>query len=144
MTRQINEAGLALIKSFEKLALTAYRDQGGLWTIGWGHTDGVKEGDICTAETAEEYLDQDLLCAEESVEQRVTVPLGNNEFAGLVPFVFNVGDTQFKESTLLRKLNEGGYGLVPTYLRSWIFVKGKISQGLVKRRAAEAALWSTQ
>lgn len=142
MTRQINDAGLALIKESEGLRLTAYQDTGGVWTIGYGRAHGVNRGDSCTAEQAEAWLREDLAEAEETVDRLVDVPLHDNQFAALVSFVFNVGFVLFSKSTILRKLNEGGYDLVPTYLRAWVFDNGKQQPGLVKRRAAESQLWS--
>ena len=142
MTRIINAAGLALVRAYEGLRLEAYQDSGEIWTIGYGHTLGVRPGDAIGAERAEHMLEADLMTAEAAVSRLVTVRLTDNQFSALVSFVFNVGGGQFGESTLLRKLNEGGYGLVPACLRSWIFDNGRVQPGLVKRRAAEAALWS--
>ena len=87
-------------------------------------------------------LETDLTEAERAVVELVRVPLTDNQFAALVDFVFNEGAGAFAGSTLLKKLNEGGHALVPACLKSWIFVDGKVAPGLVKRRAAEAALWS--
>lgn len=142
MARMINGAGLCLIKDHEGLRLEAYDDGVGVWTIGYGHTHGVKPGDTCSQMQADEWLDQDLCFAEDAVEDLVKVPLTDNQFAALVSFVFNEGRKRFAESTLLMKLNEGGYDLVPAYLKSWIFAGGKVMQGLVNRRKAEADLWS--
>lgn len=142
MARAINAAGLALVRAREGLRLEAYRDGAGIWTIGYGHTKGTKPGDVISAERAELLLEADLMEAEGAVSRLVLVPLTDNQFAALVSFVFNEGESAFTHSTLLKKLNEGGYGLVPACLRSWIFAAGKVEQGLVHRRAAEAELWS--
>ena len=142
MARIINAAGLALVKASEGLRLEAYQDTSGIWTIGYGHTKRVKPGDSISAEQAELLLEADLMAAEEAVAGLVKVPLNDNQFSALVSFVFNAGASAFAKSTLLKKLNEGGYGLVPACLKSWIFDNGKVQPGLVKRRAAEAALWS--
>jgi lysozyme len=142
MTRIINAAGLALVKAYEGLRLEAYQDSCGIWTIGYGHTACVKAGDSISAERAEVLLEMDVMAAERAVARLVKVPLSDNQFSALVSFVFNEGEGAFVKSTLLRKLNEGGYGLVPTCLKSWIFDNGRVEPGLVKRRAAEAALWS--
>jgi lysozyme len=142
MSRLINSAGLALIKESEGLRLEPYLDTGKVWTCGYGHTKGVTEFTHCTPEIAEAWLEADLMSAEEAVSDLVKVKLSDNQFAALVCFVFNVGKTQFAHSTLLRKLNEGGYALVPACLRSWIYDNGKVIAGLVKRRNAEANLWS--
>ena len=143
MTRTINAAGLALVRDYEGLRLEAYQDTSGIWTIGYGHTRGVRPGDSISAEQAEQFLEADLMEAERAVASYVRVPLTDNQFSVLVSFVFNEGEGAFAKSTLLRKLNEGGYALVPACLKSWIFDDGRVLPGLVKRRAAEAALWST-
>jgi len=142
MTRTINAAGLALVRAYEGLGLEAYRDTSGVWTIGYGHTRGIGPGDSISTERAEQFLETDLMEAERAVAALVKVPLTDNQFSALVSFVFNAGEMAFAKSTLLRKLNEGGYGLVPACLKSWIFDNGRVLPGLVKRRAAEATLWS--
>jgi lysozyme len=143
MTRSINAAGLALVKAQEGLRLSAYRDGGGVWTIGYGHTKDVVPGETISSERAGQLLQTDLEVAEAVVSRLVVVPLSDNQFAALVDFVFNEGAGAFAASTLLKKLNQGGYALVPACLKSWVFDDGRIAPGLVARRAAEAELWST-
>jgi lysozyme len=139
MTRQINAAGEALIEQFEGCALIAYQDQGGIWTIGYGHTGpDVTEGLAITQDQAEYLLGRDLQTAEGAINRLVTVPLGDNQFSALVSLVFNIGVGAFQSSTLLRDLNTGSYGLVQFQI-----VNGVIDAGLQKRRAAEIALWNT-
>lgn len=142
MSRVINSAGLALIKEYEGLRLEPYKDGNGVLTVGWGHTRGVDEHTHCTPEIAEFWLESDLMDAEDAVSRLVKVPLTDNQFAALVSFTFNEGQGKLAGSTLLKKLNEGGYDLVPACLKSWIFVNGKQSPGLVRRRNAESTLWS--
>jgi lysozyme len=146
MTRKINDDGLKLIKQWEGLRTTAYRDTGGVLTIGYGHTSDatypVKLGMVVTEAKAEEMLRYDLSEAEETVERLVKVPLNDNQFATLVSFVFNLGEPQFSTSTLLKKLNAGDYGAVPAELARWVHDNGKKIDGLVNRRAAEAGLWA--
>ena len=142
MARAINAAGLSLVRACEGLRLEAYQDGAGVWTIGYGHTKSVAPNDVISAERAEFLLEADLMEAEGAVSRLVKMPLTDNQFAALVSFVFNEGESAFAQSTLRKKLNEGGYGLVPACLRSWIFADGKVEQGLVRRRAAEAELWS--
>ena len=145
MVRQINEAGLRLIKKFEGLRLDAYKCSAGVPTIGYGSTKGVEMGDKISPEEAELLLVADLEEASHQVERLITVPLNDNQFAALVSFVFNCGAGNFKASTLLRELNKGDYGFVPFQLNRWVkaTVNGvKISlKGLVKRREAEGNLF---
>lgn len=142
MTRLINSAGLALIKEYEGLRLEPYKDTGGIWTCGYGHIKGVTEFTHCTPEIAEAWLESDLMEAEEAVSHLVTVRLTDNQFAALVSFTFNLGRGALAKSTLLKKLNEGGYDLVPACIKSWVFDNGKVIPGLVRRRNAESTLWS--
>lgn len=143
MTRRINAAGLSLIKSFESLRLKAYRDTGGVATIGWGHTKGVKMGQTITEGQASDFLIDDLEEAESAVERFVSVPLNDNQFAALVSFTFNCGSEAFRRSTLRKKLNAGDYASVPGQLARWVNDNGKKLNGLVRRRRAEGDLWST-
>jgi lysozyme len=142
MARTIDTAGLMLVRDCEGLRLKAYQDTSGIWTIGYGHTEAVKSGDRISAERAEQLLKADLARAEQAVTALVKVPLTDNQFSALVCFVFNVGEAAFARSSLLRKLNEGGYLLVPACLKAWVFDNGRMLPGLVKRRSAEAALWT--
>jgi lysozyme len=132
--------GTTLIKRYEALRTLAYQDSGEVWTIGYGHTAGVEEGDTCTGEQALLWLQEDLTWAEKEVEARVTVPLSQSMFDALVSFVFNLGPKAFQGSTLLRALNSGNYHDVPGQLLRWYHTKGS-EWGLLRRRAAEAALF---
>ncbi|WP_208435320.1 lysozyme [Bartonella phoceensis] len=145
--RKISKEGLALIKQWEGLRLSAYKDAIGVWTIGYGHTNNagkpfVHKGMVITEEQAEEFLCQDLQKFENAVEQMVQVPLTDQQFAALVSFCYNIGTAAFCNSTLLKKLNNGEYEAVPSELQKWTKAGGKRLQGLVHRRAAETGLWA--
>lgn len=147
MPRSVNEAGLALIKQWEGKRLAAYRDPAGVWTIGYGHTDAagppaVTPGLTIAEDEAERILRADLGQYEAAVEQAVTVPLSDNQFAALVSFCFNVGPGNLRSSTLLKKLNAGDRAAVPGELAKWNKAGGKVLAGLANRRAAEAGLWA--
>ncbi|PVE25440.1 lysozyme [Microvirga sp. KLBC 81] len=153
MARKINQEGLEKLKGFEGLRLKAYLDGGGVPTIGYGHIRGVRMGMTCTKEQAETWLLEDLAQAELAVERGVKVPLTDNQFAALVSFTFNVGTGDpdkpkapkgFLTSTLLKKLNKGGYDAVPEELMKWVNDNGRRVPGLVTRRAAEAGLWAKE
>ena len=132
--------GLALIKRFESLRTLAYQDTKGVWTLGFGHTHGVKKGDTCTAEQAAEWLAADVSWAEEAVNKAVTVPISQSMFDALVSFTFNLGAKRLRESTLLQELNGGAYFEVPGQFLRWYRTTGS-EWGLLRRRAAEAALF---
>jgi lysozyme len=135
-------AGMNLLKEVEGLRYRAYFDTGGVATIGYGHTKGVKPGMTCTAEQAEEWLEQDLLMAEASVGDLVKVPLTDNQFSALVSFTFNLGPTALANSTLLKLLNAGDYKAIPAQMVRWKYDNGRMILGLAHRRDLEAALWS--
>ncbi|AHG63199.1 lysozyme [Advenella mimigardefordensis] len=143
---KISQAGIDFIKSYEALRLQAYDDGVGVWTIGWGHTKGVKKGDKITVAQAEQYLRDDLVRFEKAVNEWVTVPLQQSQYDALVSFAFNVGTgnpdpkygkTGFYWSTLRRLLNEGDYiGAANEFLR-WDKAGGKVLAGLTRRRKDE-------
>ena len=141
MPRRINAAGKKLVMEFEGLRLAAYRCPAGLWTIGYGHTATVYSTMTVTADEAAKLLDADLRRAADHVTDLVRVELSNNQFAALTAFCFNVGPGALAGSTLRQLLNRGWYSQVPVQLKRWCKIKGRIMQGLVRRRAAEATLW---
>lgn len=142
--RKINQAGLELIKNFEGRMLRAYQDSVGVWTIGYGHTKGVKKGDVISSEQAEEFLKADLAEAEEWVNFAVTVPITDNEFAALVSFTFNLGYGNLVKSTLLRLLNgDATRTVVADQFLRWNKAGGKVLPGLTRRRKAEKKLFLT-
>lgn len=144
-TRKTNQAGIDLIKHFEGLRAEAYVCPAGKWTIGYGHTGPeVTPYSRVSIELAEEILLSDLVKFERAVSQAVNVALTDNQFAALVAFTYNVGIAALKASTLLKKLNTGDYGSVPAELAKWVRGGGVVLPGLIKRRAAEAALFIKQ
>jgi len=138
--RQIRGAAMnALVKRFESCRLEAYRDSGGIWTIGWGRTAGINPNQTCTQEEADQWLAEDLHFAEAAVDDLVLVPLTDAMREALVSFVYNVGRGAFSRSALLGKLHDRDYLAVPEQLCRWRFVRKKPSLGLLRRRVAEAA-----
>ena len=131
-----------MIKHFESCKLTAYQDSVGVWTIGWGHTAGVKKGDNWTQDEADDILLNDLEKFEGYVNQYVKVPLTQNQFDALVSWTFNLGPGNLKSSTMLIKLNEKNYDEVPSQMKRWSKAGGKVLRGLERRRNAEAAMFS--
>jgi lysozyme len=134
--------GTKLLKFFEGCRLTAYQDSVGVWTIGYGHTKGVFEGMSITQEEAEQMLLTELEEYEGYVEKYVTVPLTQNQFDALVVWVYNLGPTNFRKSTLLKELNAGNYTAAGQEITKWNKAGGKVLAGLVKRREAEALLFN--
>lgn len=142
-----SKAGLDLIKEFEGRRLQAYLCPAGRWTIGYGNTSAARPGLEISEAEADSLLEQDVARFEEAVHRLVKVPLSQPQFDALVSFAFNVGEGNLRSSTLLRMLNEGRYGAVPSQLARWdkASVSGQKVQlaGLARRRAAEAALWAS-
>ncbi|MNS33466.1 Lysozyme RrrD [compost metagenome] len=130
------------IKDHEGLRLTAYKDGGGVWTIGYGHTGSdVREGLTIPLSEAERLLTRDLRVAEGYVNKLVQVKLTQNQFDALVSFVYNVGGDAFAKSTMLRLLNAGEYeGAANQFLR-WNKDNGKVVDGLTNRRRKERELF---
>jgi lysozyme len=167
MIREINQAGLDLVKSFEGLEdgnpttvnLDPYLDPIGIWTIGWGHaiwvgTDFLRGAtnkrqasalypNGITRPQAEALLRADLLDTSRDVQTIVTRPVSDNQFAAMVCFAYNCGVGNLKKSTLLRLVNAGDDGGAAAEFGKWNKAGGKELPGLTKRRAAEAALFAT-
>lgn len=132
-----------LVKRWEGFRSEAYQDPVGVWTIGYGTTKGVKPGMWITREQADALLDRDLEWARRAVEEGVKVPLSPHQKAALVSLTYNIGETAFKRSTLLKLLNRGDYAAVPAQIRRWNRAGGKVLKGLVNRREDEVRVWNT-
>ncbi len=143
-TFEYSTAGLALTKQFEGLRLEAYRDCAGIWTLGYGHTGSeVHAGQRVTVMEAEELLLADLREAIDCVNRAVISSVGfaQHQFDALVDFCFNVGRRKFQESTLLSDINREDFVAAALQFGFWVHVEGKPIPGLVRRRAAEAAMF---
>ncbi|MBD2105968.1 lysozyme [Nodosilinea sp. FACHB-13] len=148
----INAAGLAIIKGFEGLSLSAYPDPGTggePWTIGYGHTSSagapqVYRGLTITRAEAEEILKRDLKKYEKAVSDAVTRTLTSDQFSALVSFTFNVGPSNLQSSTLLKKLNAGDMAGASEEFAKWIYAGGNVMPGLQRRRKAERALFRSE
>lgn len=134
--------GIALIKEYEGLRLLAYKCSAGVWTIGYGHTSGVMPGMSCTEEQADAWLVEDLAEAEREVRAART-DLTQGQFDALVSFVFNLGAGKFKTSTLRKYVLSRSFILAAQEFGKWINAGGKPERGLIRRRAAEAALFQS-
>lgn len=130
-----------LIKEFESLRLQAYLCPAKVWTIGWGHTKGVKKGMKITEEQAEELLREDMQEAIDVVD-KLGVDLSENQYNALVSFVFNIGGSAFATSTIRRKIlaNPNDKKIKDEFLR-WVYADGKMLKGLENRRKKEAELY---
>lgn len=127
------------IKKFEACVLTAYQDAKGVWTIGYGHTAGVKKGDRITLYQAEQFLKEDLqkFEAEANKCRRITT---QGRYDAILDFIYNCGPANFNSSTLKKYIECGKatWEIQEQFLR-WVNSGGKKLGGLVSRRIWEAA-----
>ena len=138
---QISQAGIDLIKQFEGCCLVAYQDAGDVWTIGFGHTQGVTEGMAITMAQAEQFLADDLVQYGEWVTDYVTVPLAQHQFDALVSFTYNLGPGTLQHSDLLSFLNAGQYSRAGDAFLEYDHADGVVVPGLARRREAERMLF---
>jgi len=136
MSQTTNAAGLQLVESFEGLRLQSYQDSVGVWTIGYGHTQGVTQGQTITQQQAQAFLQQDLGVAESAVN-KLGLTLTDNQFAALVSFTFNLGAGN------LNKLMSQGIAAAPDRILLFDHAGGRQLPGLTRRRQAERALYLT-
>lgn len=139
---ELTQKGIELIESFESLQLRAYKCPAGVWTIGYGHTIGVKPTDTCTRAQAEQYLLADLRTAKTAVANHVKATINTNQFSALVSFTFNCGAANLQKSTLLKKVNANPADpTIRAEFLKWNRGGGKVLAGLTRRRTAEADLY---
>lgn len=134
--------GVHLIQSFEGFRAHAYRDVVGVWTIGYGFTKGVKEGDTITKEEAADKMRRFVLPEfENAVFVACSVRPNQNQFDAMVSFAYNVGVAGFRRSSVLKAHNRGDTQSAARAFSLWNKAGGKVYPGLTRRRAAEAALY---
>ncbi len=141
---KISEAGLEVIMDNEGLRLEAYQDIVGVWTIGFGHTGAeVKPGLIITLDAAKALLLSDVETSEKCVNNCVSGVITQGQFDALCSFVFNLGCSALRNSTLLRKLNDGDDVGAAEQFMHWNHAGGKVVAGLTQRRMEEKELFLT-
>ena len=138
-----NIAGIDIIKRFEGLRTEAYLCPAGRWTIGYGHTSGVREGQVITAQRAETLLAQDVGFIERRLATRLDAILTDSQFSALVSFVFNLGfDGAGRQ---IQRINAGLMADVEAHWLLYCKVRqgGRLVplRGLLDRRIAELRLW---
>ena len=133
---------IEIVRAFEGERLKAYQCSAGVWTIGVGHTKGVKEGDRITLEQSDELLKSDLEGLKKEMIPLVDVEVTRGQFVALLSFVFNLGTKAFMTSTLRKKLNKGDFEGASFEFLKWKFVNGEEVRGLLNRRKAERELFN--
>lgn len=133
--------GMRLIKDFEGLRLGAYKCPAGVWTIGFGHTKGVKPGQVITEAQACDYLVEDIGPIERQLN-KLGINFRQEQFDALVSWIFNLGIGKFNASTILKKIqtDASDEDIASEFIR-WIYAGGKPLPGLKKRRVAEANMF---
>lgn len=145
--RPIPTAAVEFIKDFEGVELKAYADIAGVWTIGWGHTKGVKAGQVISLATAEQYLWDDLEAVgrdlARTLKPDILAKLSDHQYAALLSFGFNLGVSS--KDGIWGVVDSGQFDRVPA--RMQLYNKARVNgvltkvRGLTRRRQAEAALW---
>lgn len=139
----MTEQAETLIRVFEGLRLKAYQDSVGVWTIGYGETQGVTPGMCISIEQAESYLQARLGILEDEILTLVRVPINDNQLSSLESFCYNLGIGAFAHSTMLKLINKGNFQDAANEFDVWVHAGGKILPGLIKRREAEKELFLT-
>ena len=140
----ISNEGISLIKKFEGCELEAYYDAVNVLTIAYGRTKLVKAGDTCTQEQADAWLEEELHEYGGYVNDAVKVDLTQNQFDSLTSWTYNLGPSNLNSSTMLKKINEKDWEEVPNQIKRWNKAGGKVLEGLVRRREAEALLFQDE
>lgn len=150
MEMPINNDGIALLQEFESFAKTkpgkpnvahAYQDMVGVWTIGWGFTKGVREGDTMTRAMADRRLAEELEEYVQPIRRACTGETTDNQLAAMACLAWNIGIAGFLKSTVLKCHNRGDYQAAARAFSLWNKAGGQVVRGLTRRRAAEAALY---
>lgn len=139
------EKAVNLIKEFEGFRENAYKCPAGVWTIGYGWTHGVKEGDTITESEASKLVQKEVdKIAEQirlSLEYGVFEKLSENQVCALIDFVYNLGIGNFRTSTLRKLIQKGNFEDAGKQFERWNKAGGKVLEGLTRRRIAEKELW---
>ncbi len=143
----VSPAAIELIKRFEGFRRTSAPVGDGRWTVGYGHTRSAREGAQVSESDAEALLGYDLVDIQAAVNDWTFTPLTQNQFDALVSFVFNIGLDAFRQSSVLRRVNEGAMLQAACAMEMWRKAEFEgeriIVDALIRRRAAEKALFLT-
>ena len=141
---KVSQECIDLVKFFEGFEPKAYLCPANVWTIGYGRTKNVKEGDVVNEMQAERDLLEELEEFGEQVLNTVQVPLLQNQFDALTSWTYNLGVGNLQSSTLLKELNSRKYIAAGKEILRWNKAGGKVLAGLTRRRESEARLWARE
>lgn len=141
--RPIGKKGLELIKKWEGCRLNAYQDTAGIWTIGYGHTEGVYKGMVISQQQAEDYLTADCQiyanCVDSALYCPFTKQLNDNQRDALISFTYNCGAGSLTRLCKNRTVQD-----VPKHILAYCNdVAGHKLQGLLNRRKEELDLFNS-
>ena len=135
---RVSDICFGKLKEFEGLRKEAYYDAAGVPTIGYGHTKGVRMGDVISEYWAEMFLKADLYDVEKQVDS-LGLELNQPQFDSLVSFAFNLGFYKLKTSSLLKMIQNGAsMHAIKKEFKRWVYAGGKKLRGLERRREWEA------
>jgi len=117
-------AAVQRLRELEQLVLTAYQDEGGKWTIGYGDTRNVKPGDVIDEAEAERRLSVRVGEFSDAVQKLLKRPATQNQFDALFIFAYNVGSDGLRTSVLLQLFNAGEVARAARQFMRWIYVRG--------------------
>jgi lysozyme len=138
---KLSKGGAELIKKYEGCRLKAYKCPAGIWTIGFGHTGNIKEGQTISQAEVDRLFDKDVQKFVDGINNVVKVELNQNQFDALVSFTYNCGIGSLQKSTLLEYVNKKQFDKASVEFDKWNKGGGIVLQGLVRRRNEEQALF---
>lgn len=137
----VGVGGIGIIKEFEGKRNKAYLDAVGVPTICYGSTSGVKLGQYKTDDECEILVNKEINKFGQEVATLIKVPVSQQQYDAVVSLAYNVGTTNLRKSTLLRKLNAGDYCGSAKEFNKWVYAGGKKLKGLERRRLAEQQMF---
>lgn len=144
MIFEVDNTLVQAICNFEGLRTTAYKCPAGVYTIGYGHTKGVKKGQKITKEQAVQYLYQDLDPIVDHLNG-LNICRTQGQFNAIVDFIFNLGISAFSRSTLYKYIkNKYSDDAICNQIMRWVYAGGKKLNGLIKRRQWECDMWKSK
>lgn len=142
----IQKLTLDLVKFFEGFYSKTYNDGFGNITIGYGFTKhtlpGLKWGDTISQSESDEYLYKVLKKREQFIYENIKVPITQEQFDALISWIYNIGRSAAKRSTLIKKINNGEYESAAKEFLRWNHVRGRQVKGLTIRRTKEKILFT--
>jgi len=138
---RISPQAIEAIKLFEQFRPVAYRDGGGVWTCGYGHTLNVSPSSTCDHKLAETWLRQDLQAVDVAIKAAIPNAIPQNHLDAMASFALNVGTDAFANSTLVELYNQGQTKRACWELKRWDHDNGRQVRGLTIRRFAEELIW---